>query len=139
LEHYPAGFGYADAMFLSYHNFTPGQDASGHRVPFTSKFSANAAVQYRLPLTIWMGVMTRWEVAYKSSLFYDVANTIKEPDYVVVNARLGIEAERWDVFVFARNLLEEQYRTMGLLSAALGPIGTPADPLTYGVQARIRF
>lgn len=132
--------GYADATFLDYKNFAPGKDATGNRVPFTSKFSANAAVQYRRPLTSWMGFMVRWDVAYKSSSFYDVANTIKEPDYVLVNVRLGLESERWDLFVFARNLLDEGYRTMGFFfPTTMSPVGVPGDPRTYGVEVRVRF
>jgi iron complex outermembrane receptor protein len=133
------GGGYADATFVRFDNFLPGQSAAGHRVPYTSKFTANAAVQYRLPLTAWIALMLRWDAAYKSSLFYDVANSLKEPGYVLVNVRLGLESERWDFFGFVRNMFDERYRTMGFLTPTQGPIGAPGDPRTYGVQVRIRF
>ena len=131
--------GYADATFVRFRNFVPGKDADGHRMPYTSTMSANAAVQYRFPLTSWANLMMRWDVVYKSSLFYDVANTLREPGYVLVNVRLGLEAERWDLFGFVRNTLDERYRTMGIISPTQGPIGIPGDPGTYGMQVRLRF
>ncbi len=132
------GVGYADATFVHFDNFVPGKSASGRRIPFTSKFSTNAAVQYRFLLNSWVALMLHGEMAYKSSVFYDVANTLKEPGYALVNVRVGLESERWDLFLFARNLLNEPYRTIGFYWPT-GPIGAPGDPRTYGVQVRLRF
>jgi len=125
-----ASVGYADATFLRFKNFIPGKDADGRRVPFTSKFSANGVVQYRLPLSIWMDLMLQGEMSYKSSLFYDVANTLKEPGYAMVNLRMGIEAERWELFLFSRNLLNEPYRTTGFY----WPSGPPSALLVIRVR-----
>lgn len=77
-------------------------------------------------------------MSYKSSLFYDVANTLKEPGYALGNLRIGMEAEWWDGFLFVRNLLDESYRTIGFYWPS-GPIGAPGDPVTYGVQIRVRL
>lgn len=133
------GGGYADATFVRFDNFLPRQSAAGHRVPYTSKTTVNASAQYRLPLTTWIELLLRWDVAYKSSLFYDVANSLKEPGYALVGVRLGLESEQWDVFGFVHNVLDERYRTMGFFTPTQGPIGAPGDPRTYGVQMRLRF
>jgi hypothetical protein len=56
-----------------------------------------------------------------------------------VNIRLGLEAERWDVFFFMRNALDETYHIGAFASGAPIPLGTLADPRTYSAQARVRF
>jgi len=136
---FTAGFGYADSTFRNFKNFQPNQDASGNRVPYASKFTVNVAAQYRYPLTTWMTMMVRWDYLYRSSFLWDVANKVKEPDYSLVNIRLGLEAERWDLFFFMRNALNETYHIGAFAGANPGPVGTPGDPRTYGVQARVRF
>lgn len=136
---FTAGFGYADSTFRNFKNFQPGEDASGNRVPLTSKFTVNASAQYRYLLNSWAALMVRWDYLYRSSLFWDVANNIKEPPYSLVNLRLGVEAERWDLFFFMRNALDEHYSVGAFNFTPFGPYTTPGDPRTYGVQARVRF
>ena len=81
----------------------------------------------------------RWDYMYRSSLLWDVANQIKEPAYSLVNMRLGLEADRWELFFFMRNVLNEAYRVSALDNVPFGAYGLAGDPRTYGVQARVRF
>ena len=44
-----------------------------------------------------------------SGRFFDVANQAPGDDYALVNARLGLTYDNWEVFAFARNVFDERY------------------------------
>jgi len=60
-----------------------------------------------------------------------------------VNARLGWRSqdERWEVFAFARNLLDERYLVDRFEETLLFPqlIATYGQPRTYGLQVSAQF
>jgi len=63
--------------------------------------------------------------------------------YAIVNARLGWRSqdERWEVFAFARNLLDERYLVDRFEETLLFPqlIATYGQPRTYGLQVSAQF
>ncbi len=62
--------------------------------------------------------------------------------YTVVNATLGFRASRhWEIALFARNLLDQNYiQNVTIQAGNSGLIlGTPSDPRTFGVTLRARM
>ncbi|HET9448369.1 MAG TPA: hypothetical protein VFO35_19020, partial [Steroidobacteraceae bacterium] len=64
--------------------------------------------------------------------------------YDVLNARIGVrgESNRWDVWLWARNLLDEDfYATLGVGGSFNSGVvyGLVADPRTYGVSVRVSY
>ena len=53
----------------------------------------------------------------------------------LVDARMGVQTERWGLFVFASNLFNEEY------NAEFSPGGFvfKARPRVYGVEASLHF
>jgi iron complex outermembrane receptor protein len=133
-----AGVGFADATFVDLKNFVPGEDADGKRQPFASKVTTMLSAQYRF--TNWRGpaVRTRADYAYRSSLFFDVANTLAQPGVQLVNVNVALEGRRADLVFFVNNLFDEQYRVTGFLLPS-GPLAAPGDPRTFGIGTRVRF
>ena len=64
------------------------------------------------------------------------------PGYTVVNASAGVRnIGRWELYLWARNLLDRNY--MQNLTVQAGNsgliVGTPSDPRIYGAAVRASF
>ena len=57
---------------------------------------------------------------------------------VLVNARFGYATERWETFLFARNLFDEDY-LFRILTPFTEPQFRVGEPRVIGVTARARF
>lgn len=131
-----AGLGYADAIFLDYPAGLSGNE-SGNRQPLSSRFSTNLSGEYRYPLATDLTLVARVDYNERSSFFWNTANTIREPAYGLVNARIGVEGDGWDVALFARNLADHEYRIQAqrydIVRAVAG------ERRTIGLLGRITF
>jgi iron complex outermembrane receptor protein len=83
------------------------------------------------------------DYTYRSSIYSAATDSIysRLPKLSLVNARAGVRSDRWDAYVWAKNLLNKDYFTTngggsgntGAIYAALG------DPRTYGVTLRLKY
>ncbi len=122
-------------------------DASGTRLPGVSEWAASFGGEYTQPGRFsgregeFFGAV---DVSYRS----DFSSSPTESDYLnidgyaLVNARIGFRGEDgWDVFLWGRNILDEEYFEM--LNAGGSSSGYYAgllgDPRTYGVTLRGDF
>ena len=119
----------------------------GNEVPYAPEVAASLAGAYLLP-AISVGLpgdfVFRAEYQYVGSREIDPANTARLDSYDLVNLRVGLNTERFDIYAFGRNLIDEEFAVSGFLagtspsgSAVIG--GVPGSPRTFGVGARIRF
>lgn len=66
-------------------------------------------------------------------------------DRLIVNAKLGYQAERWSVFLFARNLFDEDYVTqvqpfaLNAVTGEVGRIARGGEPRVVGVEFNFKF
>lgn len=121
-------------------------DLSGQPLSGTPKWSASAGGEYSHPLSLgpreaqaYLGV----DYSYRSSIYSASTNSIysKLPQLSLVNARLGVRSGAWDIYVWGKNLANQDYFTTvapgsgntGALFAQLG------DPRTYGVTLRFKY
>ena len=88
-------------------------DVSDHFPPWISKHSYNLGIQYRHPLTAGVDVLARGTLLGKGPFWFNTENTVKHPAYQVINARVGLDAERWSLALNVRNVFDKDYYTDG--------------------------
>lgn len=123
----------------------PVSDFTGQRLAGVPKWSA--ALGGDLSHAIGRGGSEAYlhgDWSYRSS-YYTVASNSRYglvPGYGIVNARLGVrfgEGKRFDLSVWARNLLDKDYfQTLNVLSYGL-ITGQAGDPRTFGGTFKARF
>ncbi|MFT4047232.1 MAG: TonB-dependent receptor [Solimonas sp.] len=142
---------YTDAAYVDYRNAPcPSErknlgaicDLSGERLPGASKWAGALAADASAPLAA-LELFGRLDYAYRSSY----ATTASDSRYgvvdayAVVNARLGIRPpdQRWELIVWARNLLDENYfQTLSVTDQGMVS-GLTGDPRTWGLTGRLHF
>ena len=122
-------------------------DASGTRLPGLSEWSVSAGGEYLVPGDL-LGRGGEYFVSadafYRSEFSSSPTESrfLNIDGYTLVNLRVGFKgSEGWDAFVWARNLLDEEYfeslaaggSSSGYYAGALG------DPRTFGVTLRGSF
>ncbi|MEA5516589.1 TonB-dependent receptor domain-containing protein [Nodularia sp. UHCC 0506] len=130
-----ASVGYVDSIYKNYLNSDTGVDLSNNRVPIAPQFTYNLAAQYRSQ----SGLFARAELRGYGITYFDDENQIKQEPYALVNTRIGYEAEKYGIYLYANNLFDTRYITSGFLFPV--PDGTAGfgDPVTYGVQIKANF
>lgn len=146
---------------------TGGTPVAGNQVPFASKWTLSFGGDLTLGEVADGNIVLSGEVAYKSSIWYDMFNDNARPaaivndgqggvtqlypggktdlvgdgGYALVNAGLAWNHESYQLRVWAKNLLDKKYYPFGYDTAgAFGTVLlTPGMPRTYGVEATIRF
>lgn len=138
-----ASYGYTDATFKSFPEPAgPGSDYSGHRLADAPKVTYSLGAEYRK--TFNAGDFVVQANYFSQDDFYS------NPDNNAVNlndsrgessARIGFESdsETWNVFLWAKNLSDDQsqiHNTLSFLGAARSQY---AQPRTYGVTVNYNF
>jgi iron complex outermembrane receptor protein len=149
-----ASAAYTDTTFKSYpnaqapvetRNISQTQDLSGEQLVNIPKFVYTLAADYSHPVQL-VGddaLYLRADFNHRSSYITDETNSryARVPGYGVLNARVGlrIDGERWDVSIWARNLLDKKYynamtaAATGLITAGIG------NPRQLGGTLRVNF
>jgi len=127
-----AAFGLIDAEFDEYID-TGGNDCSGKLMPRTPDYTLNLAVQYRHD----SGFFARAGMQGYGQNYFDDANTVSQKAYEIYNAKIGYEGSNWDVYLYGKNLFDEEYFGSGRVAVAM--TGNVGEPQTFGMLASIRF
>ncbi|HBO12453.1 MAG TPA: TonB-dependent receptor [Halieaceae bacterium] len=129
-----------------------GADLDGNKLPQAPEWSSALAVQYNLPLSGLGGeLVTRVDWTYTDE-YYTTEDNVefanpgspivwgKVDSYSLLNGRIGYEAsDSWSVYLWGRNLLDEDY-SFAWPSDFLGTAANfPGDPRTYGVEVTWRM
>ena len=117
-------------------------DFSGNRTEYAPRFNGAASARYERSLP-WTGANRLFVDAVLSGRtrsFAEASNTTEfEIDaHTLLNAQIGLieSSDRWQIGLWAENLLDEQYeqtRSLGTFGTLSGLHGTPR---TYGLQVR---
>ena len=69
---------------------------------------------------------------------FDSANTKSQGDYGLLGAKIGYEFERFDIYLYGENLLDEDYvtRAFEVSDVWYGRAGTPQS---FGIMLQARF
>ncbi len=134
------GLGVLDTELTS--SFLPGV-ARGSELPNSPNINFNTRLNYgwRFGNGSHGGLLVA--IAYKDDVTYDIvrqpAETL-ESGYWLVDARLDVSGARdkWSVYLWARNLTDERYRTQ-VLTSSIGFGESWGQPATYGVGVSVNW
>jgi iron complex outermembrane receptor protein len=125
-----AGFGYTDIEFDDFKD-TAG-DYQGNTSPYSPEYTFNIGAQYR-----WEnGLYARADLVGYGEMYFDKANEYKRDAYQIVNAKIGYETERFDIYLYGKNIFDEKYDSYGYYS---GLYTIYSDPGEVGLQVTCRF
>jgi len=99
----------------------------GKRLPLGSPHQASVSADWKDALTPDLDYMINVNASYEASKFIQVHNLAETGDTVLVNAKVGIGGERWEVSLFGRNLTNEDSI----------PLATRWFDLRYGFAPRV--
>ena len=124
-----AGLGYTDAEFDEYVD-DKGISYKGKKKPFSSEYTFNTGFQYRT----LKGFYYSANLTGYGDMYTDDANTLKSDPYQLVDAKIGYETEKYDIYLYGRNIFDEKHDVV----AYTGYVAC-SEPATFGVQAEYRF
>jgi iron complex outermembrane receptor protein len=132
-------FGYTDAEYTRLRLSQNGQELNldGNRQIFTPSSTSMLVAQYSFPLKFKKPVLfiARGEWIHLGNQYFDLANTIEQEAYSLLNARVGVNLKRFDVFLWGRNLGQQKYIAFAY---DFGGVHL-GDPRTYGVTVSVRL
>jgi len=150
---------YTDAEYVSFTDAPPPLegtggpafvDASGGRLPGISEWAASAGTEYRKqgnffrkPGEFFTGIDIYYRSDFSSSP--TPSQYLNVDGYSLLNLRLGFRSDNggWSGYIWARNLLDEEYYEQLLAAPAGNGAGhygaVLGDPLSYGATLRFSF
>lgn len=108
-------------------------DYSDKDMPNAPKLTYNIGAQYRHK----SGLFGRVDMNSSGDYYSDAKNTQKIEGVELVNLRLGYETERYDIILWAKNITNEEYITMGF--ARKFDQAVDGEPRMIGTTLRWRF
>lgn len=118
----------------------PGGDVSGNQTPISPKHQATAGTRYIYPLNSAMDVVLRADYSYQSRKFSQVHNLAYVGDRHLLNLKVGLRADAWDMTFFVDNVLDDRtpstaVRFADLVNLNIGPNDNPALDNVPGTTA----
>jgi iron complex outermembrane receptor protein len=154
--HLDAAVAYDEATYTSFHSAPCGAewtgiatscDLTGRPISGAPRWSGAVQVEYRRGLNRNLEATGGIEYTFRSSSYYSSDDSAYSfiDGYGLVNIHLNVgpPAERWQIALWIRNVLDKEY--LASLSPLAGVFGSGyvagiiGDPRTYGVTLRMRF
>ena len=108
---------------------------AGKRPIFTPSSTSLLAAQYSFPVSSELQIMLRGEWKYIGTTYFDLANSIQQSPYHLLNAKLGMEYKRTALSFWAKNLAGAKYISYGYDFGAVH-LG---DPAIFGTSFSYKF
>lgn len=114
----------------------------GNKTPKAAPWTTNVGFQYEAPLSTALGFMVRVDYQHRSKKYWEADNIYVQEPLDLVNARVGLQTDRWSIFAFGRNVLDEKYYTdfgsppVSGIDTFYASLGQPAS---YGIEMRYKF
>ena len=128
-------FGYTEAEYKDYINNLTNENYKDNRITLIPEYDYGLFAEYRNSF----GIFARGEMRGTGSYYFDRANTQKQDAYVVYNAKVGYEREKWDIYFSVENIADEQYFLEAWENSSIGHMGTVGDPRTFNVALNYSF
>jgi iron complex outermembrane receptor protein len=117
-----------------------GRDLSGRRLVNTPNMTAGASVQHRTPIgRSEVSLTTRLDWALVGSHYFDVANSLRQSAYSLVNLRATVDFRNYSLSVFANNLFDTRYRAYGFTDSFGHDVAIAGTRRLVGATLRARF
>ena len=127
---------------------------SGNELEFAPEHAFAAQMSYRHPIGDGIEAFADLDARYQGEVFTSVNNFNRIDDYWKLEARLGMEGDRWRVLAYVRNLLDDDTVSSvgGSPDFATGAVGiglptnpqftttvTLPEPRTFGMRLALDF
>ena len=126
-------FGYTHAVYDDLKVSQNGSEVNlaGKRQIFTPEITSMLALQYAYPISKKTGlsIVIRGEWFSLGQEYFDLANTIRQAPYNLFNAKLGLNARHYGIYIWGRNLGDQKYISYAYDFGAVH-LG---NPITYGL------
>jgi len=123
-------YGYTNATFDDYKDAQG--DYSGNKNLFAPAYNYNLGIQYRDE----NGYFARADLNGYGKIYSNPSNTQGIDAYELVNAKIGYEADDYDIYLYGKNIFDKEYHEGGS-TASWGALLSP--PREIGVQLAYRF
>ncbi|PIE64858.1 MAG: TonB-dependent receptor, partial [Desulfobacterales bacterium] len=124
------GFGYTNCEFDTFSDAKG--NYAGNKNPYAPEYTFNIGSQYRHA----SGFYARADFIGYGKMFFDNANQHVRDAYQIVNAKIGYEGEHFDVYLYGKNIFDEEYDSVGYFN---GFYTLYSDPGEFGLQVTYRF
>jgi outer membrane receptor protein involved in Fe transport len=124
------GFGYTDIEFDDFEDVLG--DYEDNDNPFAPEYTFNIGAQYRH----YSGFYARADLIGYGKMYFDKANDYSRDAYEIVNAKIGYEAKHFDIYLYGKNLFDEEYDSDEYYG---GMYTIYSDPGEIGLQLVYRF
>ncbi len=125
-----AGFGY---NHIEYDKFEDDKgNYEGNLTSFAPEYMFNIGAQYRHS----NGFYARADLIGYGKMYDDYENLYSRDAYQVVNAKIGYETDRFDIYLYGKNIFDEEYDLLGYSS---GYYNMYSEPGELGLQLNYRF
>jgi iron complex outermembrane receptor protein len=129
-------FGYTDAKYTKLKLSQKGSEAdlSGNRQVFTPDITSLLALQYSISLmpSNKLQLIVQGEWTYLGKQYFDLANSITQSPYNLLNTRLGLKIKHAELYFWERNIGDIKYIAYGYDFGAVH-LG---NPRTFGFTFR---
>jgi iron complex outermembrane receptor protein len=126
-----ANFGYTDGRITHMEDPT----VIGNEPPLLTKNTVNAGFQYHQPVGDGLNGVLRLDYQEIGRTWWDPYNVTSRDPVSLVNLRTGLEAERWSVTAWSKNLTNKIYNA----EFSAGGFLWRAPPRRYGVDFTFKF
>jgi len=123
-------YGYTNATFDDYKDAKG--DYSGNKNLLAPAYNYNLGIQYRDE----NGYFARVDLNGYGKIYSNPSNTQGIDAYELVNAKIGYEANNYDIYLYGKNIFDKEYHEGGS-TASWGALLSP--PREIGVQLAYRF
>lgn len=139
-----AGFGYVHAVYDKFENVNAaGLNYNDNRLQHAPRTTANLAATFTTSLGSFADLIARAEYLHRGDQYTNPDNSLITllDAKNRVNARIGLSRDgQWDVFVWGKNLTDEEDVNFRFSSGTAGGVIEQVDaPRTYGVTMTYRF
>jgi len=122
-----ANVGYTNVEYDEYKDDSG--DYNGNKASNVPKYTFAIGGQYRPGNGFYAGV----DLVGVGKTYLERTNTYERDAYQLINAKIGYEAESWDIYLYGKNILDEDYSKEGANYIFY------SDPREAGVKLTYRF
>jgi len=122
-----ANWGYTN---MEYDEYNDGKiDYSNNTAPNVPEYTFAIGGQYRAGNGFYVGA----DLIGVGGTYLDKANKYTRDAYQLVNTKIGYEAEIWDIYLYGKNIFDEDYSSVGSSTTFY------SEPREVGVKLTYRF
>ncbi|PIE66553.1 MAG: TonB-dependent receptor [Desulfobacterales bacterium] len=123
-------FGYTHVAFDEFQDAMG--DYSGNKTPNAPDYTFAIGGQYRTRNGFYAGV----DMVGYGKMYLDATNSYSREAYQLANAKVGYEAYKWDIYLYGKNLFDEDYTMTGIGN---GFFKVYSNPREIGIKFTYRF